>query len=77
MKNDILLPNLNECTITIIGLGYVGLPLAIEFSKSKRFDNYNINHKVYGFDINKQRIEELKNNYDKTKEVTEEDLNYF
>lgn len=75
MTNDISLPNINDCTITIFGLGYVGLPLAIEFSKIKKLDNNYINHKVNGFDINKQRIEELKNNYDKTKEVSEEDLN--
>ncbi len=30
------LPNLNDCTIAIIGLGYVGLPLAIEFAKIGR-----------------------------------------
>ena len=30
------LPDLNKCTIAIIGLGYVGLPLAIEFAKKKR-----------------------------------------
>ena len=41
--------------IAIIGLGYVGLPLAIAFSKF-----YN----VVGFDINKERIKNLKNNID-------------
>ena len=47
--------------ISIIGLGYVGLPLALEFSKK---------YQVVGFDINKQRIEQLKNGIDKTKERT-------
>jgi len=51
--------------ICIIGLGYVGLPLAIEFSKV--FD-------TIGFDINKERVEQLKNNEDKTNEVSEEKL---
>ena len=37
--------------ISVIGLGYVGLPLAIEFGKK---------HNVLGFDINARRIEELK-----------------
>ena len=37
--------------IAVIGLGYVGLPLAIEFGK---------NREVIGFDINKSRIDELK-----------------
>ena len=46
--------------IGIIGLGYVGLPLAIEFSKK-----YN----VIGFDINNKRISELINGFDRTKEV--------
>lgn len=50
----------NEKKITVIGLGYVGLPLAVEFAKK-----YN----VVGYDINKQRIEELKNGIDKTLEI--------
>ena len=45
MINDI--ENLN---IAIIGLGYVGLPLALEFAKKKS---------IIGFDINKKRIREL------------------
>ncbi len=51
--------------IGIIGLGYVGLPLAVEFGKVIE---------VVGFDINKERIEELKKGYDRTKEVTVEEL---
>ena len=51
--------------IAIIGLGYVGLPLAVEFGKK---------YKVLGFDINQVRIEELNNGYDKTQEVTSEKL---
>jgi len=51
--------------LAIIGLGYVGLPLAVEFSKKK---------KVLGFDINNERIEELKSNKDHTLEVSEEEL---
>lgn len=51
--------------IGIIGLGYVGLPLAVEFGKVLD---------VVGFDINKERIEELKKGYDRTKEVEEADL---
>lgn len=46
--------------IAIIGLGYVGLPLAIEFAKK---------YPSIGYDVNKVRIEELKNSFDKTKEV--------
>jgi len=51
--------------IAIIGLGYVGLPLAIEFSK--KFE-------VIGFDIDKLKISDLKKNIDKTKEVNRKDL---
>ncbi len=51
--------------ICIIGLGYVGLPLAVEFGRK---------FKVVGFDINKLRIEELKNNVDHTLETSSEDL---
>ena len=45
-----------EIKIAIIGLGYVGLPLALEFSKKK---------KVIGFDINKDRIKDLNSGIDK------------
>jgi UDP-N-acetyl-D-galactosamine dehydrogenase len=51
--------------IGIIGLGYVGLPLAVEFGKQ---------FTTIGFDINKTRIEELINGFDRTLEVSSEDL---
>nr|WP_294995013.1 nucleotide sugar dehydrogenase [uncultured Sediminibacterium sp.] len=57
--------NLIEKKVAVIGLGYVGLPLAIEFGK--KYD-------VLGFDINKQRIEELSNAQDRTKEADIEGL---
>lgn len=52
-------------SIGIIGLGYVGLPLAVEFGKVL---------KVVGFDINRERIEELKRLHDRTREVKAEEL---
>jgi len=55
----------NKVTVAIIGLGYVGLPLAVEFGKQ---------FKTIGFDINSKRIEELNNNYDRTLETTSENL---
>lgn len=55
----------SEGKIAIIGLGYVGLPLAEVFDRK-----YN----VIGFDINKKRIDELKNGFDRTKEVDGEVL---
>jgi UDP-N-acetyl-D-galactosamine dehydrogenase len=51
--------------IAVIGLGYVGLPLAVEFGKK-----FN----VIGFDINKIRIDELKNGIDKTKETVKSEI---
>lgn len=51
--------------IAIIGLGYVGLPLAVEFSRK---------YSVLGFDIDHERIEELKAGYDRTQEIPEKDL---
>jgi len=51
--------------IAIIGLGYVGLPLAVEFGK---------NRKVVGLDINKNRINELKSGTDSNLETTEQEL---
>ena len=51
---------MNQYNISIIGLGYVGLPLALEFSKQ---------HRVVGFDINNERVEALKNGHDHTLEA--------
>ncbi|MDC1098479.1 nucleotide sugar dehydrogenase [Candidatus Pelagibacter ubique] len=51
--------------IAVIGLGYVGLPLAIEFAKK---------FKVVGYDINSSRINELQNGHDSTLEVLDKDL---
>ncbi len=73
------LPNLENCKITVIGLGYVGLPLIVEFAKTKQdfSTKKNLTRKLIGFDVNKQRIEELNNNIDKTKEINPSDLIFF
>ena len=67
-KNN--LPQIGECTIVIIGLGYVGLPLALEIAKTKKIIGEKIsnNEKVFGFDINKKHIENLQTKYRNTKE---------
>jgi UDP-N-acetyl-D-galactosamine dehydrogenase len=57
--------NLNQKTIAVIGLGYVGLPLAVEFAKKRV---------VIGFDIQVKRIEELSSGYDRTLEISKEEL---
>ncbi|ENV34784.1 Vi polysaccharide biosynthesis UDP-N-acetylglucosamine C-6 dehydrogenase TviB [Acinetobacter gerneri] len=56
---------LEQLKLAIIGLGYVGLPLAVEFGKYKP---------TLGFDINQQRINELQSGHDHTLEVSENDL---
>ena len=57
--------NLTSCKVAVVGLGYVGLPLLIEFSKK---------YSSIGFDIDKKRIAELKEGFDKTNEISEKDL---
>ena len=54
-----------DAKIAIVGLGYVGLPLAVEFGKVRE---------VIGFDINSKRIEQLRSGYDFTLETTSEEL---
>ncbi len=54
-----------EIKLAIIGLGYVGLPLALEFSKKKN---------VIGFDINKKRIKDLNSGIDKNLEFNKKEL---
>ena len=56
---------MNHTTIGIIGLGYVGLPLAVEFGKK---------YTTIGFDINTQRIAELKTGVDRTLETSTDEL---
>lgn len=56
---------LKDLKLAIIGLGYVGLPLAIEFGKHRS---------VVGFDINKSRVEALRAGHDATLEVSKEEL---
>ncbi len=58
--------NITDKKIGIIGLGYVGLPLAVEFGK--KFG-------TIGFDVNSERIKELKLGIDSTLECTPEELN--
>ncbi|MDV3050960.1 MAG: Vi polysaccharide biosynthesis UDP-N-acetylglucosamine C-6 dehydrogenase TviB, partial [Planktomarina sp.] len=57
--------DLKNLRIAVIGLGYVGLPLALEFAKKR---------KVIGFDINNIRIEELSVGKDKNREFTKKNI---
>ena len=54
-----------DSSIAVVGLGYVGLPLAVEFGTKR---------KVIGFDINEDRIKELKKGIDNTLETTNQEL---
>ncbi len=60
-----MLHSLKNVKLGIIGLGYVGLPLAVEFGKK---------YSTLGFDINAQRVNELKQGHDFTLEVSSEEL---
>ena len=64
-SRDSLKPGIEQLTIGIIGLGYVGLPLAAEFGRRYR---------TIGFDIDMMRIEELREGHDRTREVPRESL---
>ena len=55
----------DDAVLSVIGLGYVGLPLAVEFGKSRR---------VVGFDINEARLVELRGGTDNTLEVPDDEL---
>ena len=55
----------DEIQIAIIGLGYVGLPLAIAFREK---------FKVIAYDLNKRRVDDLKRGFDVTNEVDKEKL---
>ena len=56
---------LKDIRLSIVGLGYVGLPLAVEFSKIRP---------VVGFDINQKRIDQLNAGHDSTLETEPEEL---
>ena len=70
------LPPLNNCTVAVIGLGYVGLPLAVEFAKPQACcrTGVELQRRVIGFEINSQRLEELRQGIDRTNETSSEDL---
>ncbi|MDK1289573.1 Vi polysaccharide biosynthesis UDP-N-acetylglucosamine C-6 dehydrogenase TviB [Pseudoalteromonas umbrosa] len=57
--------DLNDTKVGVIGLGYVGLPLAVEFGKE---------YQTLGFDINQNRVAELLSGHDSTLEVSDEEL---
>ena len=57
--------NQKNLKLAVIGLGYVGLPLAVEFAKSRP---------VIGYDIDKKRLNELRKGFDRTNEISSKEL---
>ena len=72
-------PDINNLTLAIIGLGYVGLPLGVELAKKQRsiLNGSILSRKVIGFDIDKKRIQELKSGFDRTNEISQNLANIF
>jgi UDP-N-acetyl-D-glucosamine/UDP-N-acetyl-D-galactosamine dehydrogenase len=65
VQKDAQVTDESNTALAVIGLGYVGLPLAVAFGKQRR---------VVGFDINHGRIQELRDGFDRTLEVSAEEL---
>ena len=76
MKRKLELPNIENCSICIIGLGYVGLPLAVAISENKicKVSKKTLRRKVVGFDISERRLNELSASFDKTNEISSRKL---
>ena len=70
------LPALTTCTVAVIGLGYVGLPLAVAFASPGHCHRSGdrLQRRVIGFDINQQRLQELSSGFDRTQETSAEEL---
>ena len=65
-----------ECTVAVIGLGYVGLPLAACFATTTTSarNGQSLRRRVIGYDVNASRVEELRQGHDRTRELTAEEL---
>ena len=57
--------DISRIKVGVVGLGYVGLPLAVSFAKK---------YQTFGFDISNQRISELEKNFDSTLEISDSKL---
>ena len=71
-----MLPDIYKCSVSVIGLGYVGLPLAVELAKNSTClkTRKSLNRNIIGFDINSKRIKELKEGIDSTNELTKDEI---
>ena len=64
--SNIVKMNINDICVAVVGLGYVGLPLAVAFAKKK--------YKVIGFDINDKKINKYISGVDPTQEIGNNEL---
>ena len=71
-----MLPILEKCSVLIIGLGYVGLPLALKLASQKSclLTGKKLERFVFGYDINNQRIKELSSGFDRNGIFSEEEI---
>ena len=71
-----MLPKLENCTVAIIGLGYVGLPLMLEIGQKNTclLTKKQLKRQVFGYDINFKRIEELEKGFDRNKIYSSEQI---
>lgn len=67
------LPDNNQCSIAVLGLGYVGLPVAYAFATTKYSieSSISLSRDIVAFDINPKRIQELREGLDRTNELTD------
>jgi UDP-N-acetyl-D-galactosamine dehydrogenase len=70
------LPALASCTVAVVGLGYVGLPLALAFARPGHDVRGGawLTRRVIGFDINTKRLDELRSGHDRTNESDAEEI---
>ena len=70
------LPDLYNCTVAVLGLGYVGLPLCVEIGKRQKCNltGKNLERRVIGFDVDISKITDLRKSLDKTKQISKETL---
>ena len=70
------LPPLPPCTVGVIGLGYLGLPLAACFASttSSQRNGEPLQRRVIGYDVNAARVEQLRQGHDRTRELSAEEL---
>ena len=77
--NKLNLPPLHKCSVAVIGLGYVGLTLAIAIANQKNclLTNKKNKRKIIGFDLDNARIKELNKGLDRNKVHYKDSKKYF